>query len=49
MLDALLVLRHITVMLYINLGHDVVFKIHILASEYNILDLFVAAGHTMIS
>ena len=41
-LDALLVLRHYTVVLYINLGHGVVFKIHILASEYNILALFVA-------
>ena len=30
-------------MLYINLGHGLVFKIHILASEYNILALFVAA------
>ena len=39
--DALLVLRHHNVMLYKNLGHGVVFKIQILASEYNILDLFV--------
>ena len=29
-------------MLCINLGHGVMFKIHILASEYNILDLFPA-------